>query len=129
MASKVFLDANILLDLTLRRVNYGAAKEIMLLAIGGRIQAFVTSSIIHILGYWLTKAYDHKKAKEIILSLLHDITCIDIQQEQVISSLHSTIRDMEDALQYYAAIHHRLDYIYKQGQPIAKGLHPYFTGL
>jgi hypothetical protein len=37
MASKVFLDANILLDLTLKRADYEVAKKIVILAIEGRM--------------------------------------------------------------------------------------------
>jgi predicted nucleic acid-binding protein len=120
MASKVFLDANILLDLTLKRADYEAAKKIMTLAIQGRIQAFVTPSIIHIIGYWLTKAYSHAKAKEIIISLLNDITCIDISHEHVITALHSSIRDIEDALQYYTALHHRVEYFISRDKQLKK---------
>lgn len=120
MASKVFLDANILLDLTLKRADYEVAKEIMTLAINGRIQAYVTPSIIHIIAYWLTKAYDQSRAKEIILALLNDITCIDISHEQVITSLHSSIRDIEDALQYYAALHYRVDYFISRDKQLKK---------
>lgn len=120
MASKVFLDANVLLDLTLKRADYDAAKEIMSMAIQGRIQALITPSIIHILGYWLTKAYDQAKAKEIILALLNDISCIDISHEQVINALHSPIRDIEDALQYYAALHYRVDYFISRDRQLKK---------
>lgn len=120
MASKVFLDANVLLDLTLKRADYDSAKEIMSMAIQGRIHALVTPSIIHILGYWLTKAYDHAKAKEIILALLNDVTCIDILHEHVINALHSPIRDIEDALQYYAALHYRVDYFISRDKQLKK---------
>jgi predicted nucleic acid-binding protein len=95
MASKVFLDANILLDLTLKRADYDVAKKVMQLAIDGRIQVYVTPSIIHFVSYWLAKAYDQTKAKEIIIALLNDVACIEISHEQVISALHSTIKDVE----------------------------------
>ena len=40
MASKVFLDANILLDFTLKRDNYDVSKGIIELAVNGQVQAF-----------------------------------------------------------------------------------------
>jgi predicted nucleic acid-binding protein len=120
MASKVFLDANILLDLTLQRADYDVAREIMEVVISGRVQAFVTPSVLHILGYWLTKGYDQARAKDIILALLNDISTIDISHEQVIASLHSSIRNIEDALQYYAALHHKVDYFVSRDKQLRK---------
>ena len=110
MASKVFVDANVLLDFTLRRANYQESKQIVELALHGHIVLYITPSIVHIVGYWLCKAYSPAKAKEILLTLLADMQIIDIPHEIVITALHSKMKDIEDALQYYTAIHHKLDY-------------------
>lgn len=125
MASKVFLDANILLDFTLKRDDYEQARTIVSLAVDGSIQGYITPSIVHIVGYWLTKAYGNSKAKTILLTLLTDITVIDLPHEIVLNALHSKITDIEDALQYYTAVHYKLDYfisrdkqLQKQGIPI-----------
>ncbi|MBO9571057.1 MAG: PIN domain-containing protein [Chitinophagaceae bacterium] len=131
MAFKIMLDANIILDLTLKREDYKTAKEVISLAINGTVNAFITPSILHICGYWLTKAYGHPKAKEILLSLLADIRCVDIPHEMTIASLHSSIKDIEDALQYYTALHHKMDYfishdrrIYKEAAPVLPAYSP-----
>lgn len=125
MASKVFLDANILLDFTLKRDDYEQARAVMTLAVNGSIQAFISSSIVHIVGYWLAKVYGHAKAKTILITLLSDVTVIDLPHEIVLNALHSKVTDMEDALQYYTAVHHKLDYfisrdkqLHKQGIPV-----------
>lgn len=125
MAFKVFLDANILLDLTLKREKFEQAKQIITLAINGDIQAFVTPSVLHIVGHGLSKEYGNAKTKELLLTLLADITVIDLPHEIAVNALHSKIGDIEDALQYYSAIHHKLDYfisrdkqLQKQGIPV-----------
>lgn len=125
MASKVFLDSNILLDFTLKRDEYRQSRKIIELAVNGTIQAFITPSIVHIVGYWLTKAYGNAKAKELLLTLMADVTVIDLPHEIVLNALHSRITNKEDALQYYTAVHHRLDYfisrdkqLQKQGIPV-----------
>ncbi len=125
MASKVFLDANILLDFTLKRDDYEQARAVIALAVNGNIQAFISSSIVHIVGYWLAKVYGHTKAKTILITLLSDVTVIDLPHEIVLNALHSKVTDMEDALQYYTAVHHKLDYfisrdkqLHKQGIPV-----------
>ncbi len=110
MAYKIFLDANILLDFTLKRTAYIDSKKIIELAVNGQVQAYISPSIVHIVGYWLTKTYGADKAKELLLTLLSDIHVIDISHQTTIAALHSKISDIEDALQYYTALHHKLDY-------------------
>lgn len=52
---------------------------------------------------------DPAKAKELLLALLANITVIEIDHEITVHALHSKIADIEDALQYFTAIHHRID--------------------
>lgn len=120
MAFKVFIDANILLDFTLKRSEYEQSKQIIALAINGTVQAFITPSIVHIIGYWLTKAYGNAKAKELLLTLLSDITVIDLPHEIVINALHSKINDIEDSLQYFTALHHKIDYFISRDKQLQK---------
>ncbi len=124
MASKVFLDANILLDLTLKRDGYETARQIIELAVNGQIQAFITPSIVHITGYWLTKAYGHAKAKELLLTLLTDVYVIDTNHAITVHALHSKIKDIEDSLQYYSALHHKIDYLVTQDKDLQKASIP-----
>ncbi len=124
MAFRIFLDANILLDFTLKRNEYESSRKLMEWAVRGRVQAFITPSIVHIAGYWLTKAYGHAKAKELLLTLLADIQVIDIGHEITINALHSKMTDREDALQYYTAIHHKLDYFITRDKGLQKAAIP-----
>jgi len=127
MAFKVFLDANILLDFTLKREEYEKSKTIIELVVSGEIQAFITPSIVHIVGYWLTKTYGNANAKEILLTLLTDVTVIDLPHEIAVNALHSKINDIEDALQYYTAIHHKLDYFISRDKQLQRQSIPVLT--
>ncbi len=109
MAFKVFLDVNIILDLTLKREAYAEAEQIFERIISGQIQGFITPAVVHMAGYWLTKYYGVGQAKKLLLLLLTDVKVIDISHEITIAALNSKINDIEDALQYYTAIHHKLD--------------------
>jgi predicted nucleic acid-binding protein len=120
MAFRIFLDANILLDFTLKRDDYAVSRKLIEWAVKGRVQAFITPSIVHITGYWLTKAYGPAKAKELLLTLLADIQIIDIGQETTINALHSKMNDIEDSLQYYSAMHHKLDYFITRDKGLKK---------
>ncbi len=120
MASSIFLDANVLLDFTLKRTNYYPNKSLMELIISGKLNAFVSPSIIQILGYWLTKAYTIEMSKEILLTLLNDVKVIDINHEQVVMALHSKIDDAEDAIQYYTALHHKVDFFISEDKKLKR---------
>ncbi len=110
MAFKIFLDANILLDFTLKREKFEVSKQLIQGIIEGEFQAFVTPSVVHITGYWLSKAYGNDKAKKILLELLTDIQVIDCNHTVTINALNSAMTDIEDSLQYYTALHHKLDF-------------------
>lgn len=120
MAFKVLLDANVILDFTLHRKEYESAYVLIEWATIGKIQAFVTPSILHVVAYWLLKEYGDWQTKEILLTLIGDIRVIDIGQDAAINALHSQMSDVEDSLQYYTALHHRLDYVVTRDQGLIK---------
>jgi predicted nucleic acid-binding protein len=124
MAVRIFLDANVLLDYALRRDHFDDANAIVNLVINQGFRAFISSSVLHIAGYWLTKDMGSKKAKEFLLLLLEDIEVIDIPHETAVIALSSKFADIEDALQYYAAIHHKIDYFISRDKQLKKAAIP-----
>lgn len=96
----------------------------MSLVIEGKINAYITPAIIHIVGYWLAKAYGSEKAKQLLLSLLDHIRAIEISHELTLLALNSKIDDVEDALQYYTAIHNQLDYFISRDKKFQKSAIP-----
>ena len=54
------------------------------------------------------------------MTLLADVYVIDISHEITLNALHSKIKDIEDALQYYTAMHHKLDYFITQDKDMQK---------
>ena len=120
MASKIFLDANILLDYALNRQAYQQAKQILEMAVSGEVQAFTTASVVHITGHWLAKEFGTAFSKKILLTILLDVKVIDIPHETVIAALSSQINDIEDSLQYYAAIHYNIDYFISRDKQLKK---------
>jgi predicted nucleic acid-binding protein len=124
MASKVFLDANILLDFTLQRLNYNEAKEILQRGIDGEMQLYTTPAVLHIASYWLTKAYSSAIAKKLILTLLADVQVIDCDHATVLMAINSNIDDVEDALQYYAALKYGIIYFISSDKKLKKAAIP-----
>jgi predicted nucleic acid-binding protein len=111
MGNKIFLDANVLLDHCLQRENYKYSKIIFDKIENGQIRAYINGSIIHILSYILSKVYGSKKTKIILEALMVDLNIVDLSTEIILQALHSKIEDIEDALQYFSAIHYKMDYL------------------
>lgn len=120
MAVSVFLDANIILDFLLKRKDYEDARKIMVLVLERKIKAFISPSILHIVSYWLTKAYGSAKSKDLLLLMLADVRIVDANQDVVNLALTSQIDDIEDALQYYTAVHHKIDFFLSRDKKLKK---------
>lgn len=124
MGVRIFLDANVLLDFTLKREAYEDAKRVIDTVIKNKAKAFITSSVLHIAGYWTAKYRGPAEAKKLLIILMADIKIIDIPHEIALVALNSKIDDIEDALQYYAAIHHKLDYFISRDKQLQKNSIP-----
>ena len=110
MAFRVFLDASILLDFTLKRAACESARRLVEWAIEGRIEVYVTPAVIQETTRWLKKVYGAKRAKEVMLALLAEVLVIDGGHAVAVGALHSDMSDMDEALSYYTALHHKMDY-------------------
>lgn len=111
MAFKVFFDAQVILDFVLQREGYAQSKALVAAAEQKKIFAFTSPTVIQICSYWATKAYGVAKAKEIMAAILSFIQTVDTPHQQVLTAIHSSITDIEDALLYYTAIHRNMDMI------------------
>ena len=124
MAFRVFLDAGILLDLTLKRDRYAAARRLMEWTVEGRIEAYVTPAVIQETARMLKQVYGAERAKELLLALLAEVLVIDGGHTVAVSALHSTMGDMDEALSYYTALHHKLDYFITHDKDLPKAAIP-----
>ena len=124
MASKVFADANLLLDVNLRRANYDAAIAVLQHSIDGDIQLYTTPAVLHITAYFTAQAYSSEHTKKIILTLLNDVQIIDCDHATAIAALNSSFDDTEDALQYYTALKFGIDYFISTDKKLKKAAIP-----
>jgi len=112
MSNKVLLDANVLLDFFLSRNEEAKIISRILYEIEkGSLKGCLTISIIQIVGYWLTKEWGQEKAKKGLLIFINHFEILDGDKKTVISALHSNMKDIEDALQYYTSLLHKVDII------------------
>jgi len=124
MAFRIFLDANMLLDFTLKGPNYRAVRQLMEWAVEGRVQAYITPAVVQVLGLRLAEAYGAERAKELLLALLAEVQVIDTGHEITVNALHSKMDNMEDALSYYTALHHKLDYFITRNKGLSNAAIP-----
>ncbi|HWB25003.1 MAG TPA: type II toxin-antitoxin system VapC family toxin [Chitinophagaceae bacterium] len=125
MAFKIILDTNVILDLTLQRSNdYLDLEKIYLRIIAGDFECYTTTVIIQTSSYWLTKERGALQAKKILVALLNDVRIIDASQDIVTAALLSDMQDIEDALQYYTALHHNLDAFISRDKAFIKSATP-----
>jgi predicted nucleic acid-binding protein len=124
MAFRIFVDAGVLLDFTLKREGRGAARRLMEWAVSGRVQAYVTPSVVQETGRGLKEAYGAGLAKELLLAILAEVQVIDTGHAVAVSALHSTMSNVDDALSYYTALHHKLDYFITRNKELSAAATP-----
>lgn len=125
MASKIFLDANLLLDITLKREGYTPARALMEIALEGKLYLYTTPSVLHITAYFTSQSYSIRETRMILLTLLNDIQIIDADYDTVLAAISNTDwSDIEDAIQYYTALHHNLDFFISADKKLKKSAIP-----
>lgn len=107
---KVFIDANVFLEVFLQREKHEEAAA-LLKADAHRLQLFTSASVIGFIAYWLIKETGLLKTKSLLLQLTDFIRVVDISHEQLQEALQSNFKDVEDSLQYFTALQHGLDYL------------------
>lgn len=125
MELKVFLDVNIILDYILKRPEgYESSKKILEKIIAKEIEGYTSSVAIHIVGHILKKHIKIILAKKIILALLNDIQIINPPREILVQAMSSKWSDLEDAIQYYTALHHKIDVLISRDRDFIKKTTP-----
>lgn len=125
MGFKIFLDVNIILDYALKRPEgYVHSKEILKKIISGEFEGYTSSVAVHIIGHVLKKHLNASLAKKIILALLNDIYIINPSREILVQAISSKWTDLEDAIQYYTALHHDIDIMISRDKDFIKKAFP-----
>ena len=120
MQKKIFLDANILLDLLLKRDGHESSRQLIDAIIRGLVKGYTSVSVLHILAYWLQKAYGTATAKKLLLSLSEEVTFIDCSHASATLALHASFSDIEDAVQYQTAIQHKVHFFITRDRGIIR---------
>lgn len=124
MVSKIFLDANVCIDFLLQRKGYQTVNQLFERIISQEYRAYTSPAIIHIIAYFLRKVHKPDTVKALVLNLLSDVQVVDCNHETAIHAVISEMNDIEDALQYYTAMHHKMDFFISLDKNLIKSAIP-----
>lgn len=102
MAYKIFLDTNILADHLLDRNEHSSS--IISLVEAGQLRGYASSASFFTLAY-IIEGRLKLKAKPILQKINQFIDVIPTEQVVLDQSYSSAFQDMEDAFQYFTALH------------------------
>ena len=109
---RIFVDANLLLDVLARREPfYAAAARVWTLAETGACEALVSAISFNNVFYIVRKARDATAARRALI-LLRDVFASVAPDQRILNqAIDSDLPDFEDAIQFYSALHARADYL------------------
>jgi len=110
--NKVFIDADIILDLLLDREPYSRSSSKLFTAIEEReVIAFTTPVILANIYYISAKMVNRKSALEYIRKLLTLLKVTAVDEKIMLLAANSDFKDFEDSIQYYAAKNEAVDFL------------------
>ncbi len=112
MKPKLFIDTDIILDILAKREPfYNSAAQLFTLIDENKLEAFTTpvvfSNLFYILSKLKTRNFAHSSLRKLRLLL----KIIQVDEKVVDLALNSEFKDFEDAIQFYSAKLHELDFI------------------
>jgi len=109
--NSLFIDSDIIIDLLARRENHAEAAALMAIIAEKKVAAFTTPIVLANVDYIITKHSSKAKSRRAVKSLRKKLSILPMDAKIVDSALDSEFSDFEDAMQYYAAEKHGIDFI------------------
>ena len=112
MNQKLFIDTDIILDIFAKREPfYNPAVQLFNLIDEKKVDAYTTPVVFSNLFYILSKFKSRNSAHSSLRKLRLLLTIIQVDEKVIDLALNSEFKDFEDAIQFYAAKFHNLDFI------------------
>lgn len=103
---RLFVDSDILLDVFLDRPpHFDPAATLLNEAFCRNIQLYTSGLVISHMIYFLKDINKYSQVKSILDVLLNGVNICTIDQSVIEAALNSSWKDLEDAIQYFAATH------------------------
>jgi predicted nucleic acid-binding protein len=111
MASKLFLDTNILLDfLDKSRKNHADAVKLLSQGETGHYTLYTSESVINTTIYIISKLIPRATIVSIVEALLVFVQILPANNTIVLKALQMAKNDLEDAVLYQIALAHQMDF-------------------
>lgn len=105
MASRIFVDTDVIIDLLIDRQPHADAASIIFdLADKKRIKLFASSICLNNVHYIVRKELGDKKTREIIGELLELVEILSVSGKDIKNAINSEFKDFEDAIQHSVAL-------------------------
>jgi predicted nucleic acid-binding protein len=102
MIKKVFVDADIIMDLLAERaLFYDSAANLFTMAYNNKVKLYTTAVVLANVFYLLRQVNGHEKAKQQLADLRLLVHVLPINENIVDMTLSSAFSDFEDGLQYF----------------------------
>ncbi len=102
---KIFVDTDVILDFLAQREPHAqAASELFALIGNAEIKAYTTTQSFANLFYLLGKVLSRDKVSKTLMKVAQVLTVIPVMPEALERAFVSDFKDLEDAMQYYAAL-------------------------
>ncbi|MBM3710551.1 MAG: PIN domain-containing protein [Actinobacteria bacterium] len=112
MSMKLFLDADIILDVIFKREpHFIDSQKVMSLVERDLFHGYTSSLIIANCYYIISSNKDQKTAIKAITKLRSVLTILPFTDKEIGESLSSDIKDFEDGIQYFICINNNIDYL------------------
>ena len=105
MTYNLFIDSDVLLDiLLLREPHFEDSAALLYLRMDHRLELYTSPSILLNVNYIATKSSNQLKAKRGVAELLKFLEITEIAKQELVNCFNNNYTDVEDAVQYFAAI-------------------------
>ena len=122
MATKLFLDTNIILDILDRERPFSKEAEVLFKFIeDGNLLAYISESVVTTTDYVLIKKFTNVQRVSILTDLLKLVTIIECSNRIVRNALLKSA-DVEDAILYELALTEKLEYFITNDKQALKKL-------
>lgn len=109
---KVFLDANVLIDVVQNRTDFvEAASKVLQLGLDGSCELCASDITFTTVSYYAKKNRTNEQLYEVMQSLRDFIDVVPSGKVAIDWALHHKSKDFEDSVQYYSALRSGSEYI------------------
>lgn len=110
--TRVLVDTNVLLDVLLDRPRLSeASSRIWSLAETEQIEGYVSAISFNNIYCIASRAHSKEQADQAMIALRGSFRCVDQSMQIINQAIDANLKDFEDAIQYFSAVHIRADFV------------------